>query len=467
MTITRFAPSPTGLLHVGNVRTALINYLFTKNAGGKFMLRMDDTDLIRSKSEYADLIIEDLKWLGFEYDIFAKQSDRIPSYLQAKEILIEKSRLYPCFETEEELEIKRKMQLSRGVPPIYDRAALKLSFEQIKEQIHAGKKPHFRFMLLNEKITWNDKVRGEVSFEGKNLSDPILIREDGTMTYILTSVVDDIEFNITDIIRGEDHVTNTAIQVQLFNALNGTLPNFAHLALIKSNDADDAKISKRLGGFDINSLKESGFDPMSINNLFAKLGTSDPITSHKNLNGLIEEFDLSKFGRSPASYDRNDIVRINHKLISTLSYEDAQEKLHDDKISQELWDAVSGNLTTLNEIYEWWKICNEDIVNNDSSEFLVITASLLPEEELNEDSWNIWVKKITDHTGKKGKELFMPLRIALTGFDHGPDRKKLLPLIGRERILKRLNGVQEFGGPKGPEPTRYGDWERKGRVSDF
>jgi glutamyl-tRNA synthetase len=439
--ITRFAPSPTGLLHVGNVRTALVNYLFTKNKGGKFMLRMDDTDLVRSKIEYADAIQEDLKWLGLNWDIFARQSDRLDRYEEIKNQLIAMGRLYPCYEKPEELEFKRKIQLGRGVPPIYDRAALKITPEKKAEYKTEGRKPHYRFLLKDEKIEWNDEVRGNLSFEGKNLSDPILVREDGTMTYILSSVIDDIDFMITNIIRGEDHISNTAIQVQIFAALSAKPPVFAHTALISTKDA---KISKREGGFDIRHLREDGFEPMAICSLFSKLGTSDSVEARTNLDELAKEFDIKKFSRSPANYDQEDLLRINHKLLNIISFDEVKVKLEElglKDVTKDFWEAARPNINKLPEIKEWWDMCYSPLtpVIEDST-FLSAAAEVLPTGNWDNTTWQSWTKAVQEKTGKKGKDLFMPLRKAITGMEHGPELKILLPLIGREKVLARLAG---------------------------
>jgi glutamyl-tRNA synthetase len=440
--ITRFAPSPTGLLHVGNVRTAIINWFFARRSGGQFMLRMDDTDLVRSKPEYAEAIKRDLSWLGLNWDVYATQSDRLARYEEVKEKLIKDGRLYPCFETPEELEIKRKMQLSRGVPPIYDRAALKLSDADIERLIAGGKKPHYRFLMEDKPIRWNDKIRGETYFEGKHITDPILVREDGTMTYILCSVVDDIDFAITDIIRGEDHVTNTAVQVQIFESLGAKLPNFAHLALIKSKDAE---ISKRTGGFDIQTLREEqGIEAATIISLLSRLGSSMPILPTTNISHLVDEFDLTKFGRAPTIYEQKDLININHKILMMLSFNEVRSRLKDvdlDGIDENFWLSIRPNISTLLEARDWWTICHTAISPViDDQVMLSVAADLLPTGDIDETTWQAWTKSIGEQTGKRGKELFMPIRKALTGRENGPELKFLLPLIERDKIIKRLHG---------------------------
>ncbi|MBL0318266.1 MAG: glutamate--tRNA ligase [Alphaproteobacteria bacterium] len=439
--ITRFAPSPTGLLHVGNLRTALICWLYSKSHGGQFILRLDDTDKERSKQEYADAIQDDLKWLGLPWDRVETQSSRLGRYQEIKERLLASGRLYPCYETQEELQVKRKMQLSRGMPPIYDRSALKLTPEEIKQYESEGRKAHYRFKMTETPIQWDDMVRGPTLFEGKNLSDPIVIREDGTPTYLLPSTVDDIDMGITLIIRGEDHVTNTAIQIQMFEALNATPPHFAHLALIKSKEAE---ISKRLGGFDIRGLREDGIHPMAISSLFAHLGTSLPVEAYMSIDDLKQNFEMSIFGRAAANYDVADLVRLNSKILHQLSFNDVKPHLdtlgiHD--VTPDFWLTIRTNVEKLTDVRDWWHICEEAIspVIVDS-EFATIASSVLPAEPWSAETWSLWTNAVKEKTGRKGKELFLPLRQALTACDHGPEMRLVLPLIGRDRALKRLQG---------------------------
>lgn len=440
--LTRFAPSPTGLLHVGNIRTAIVNWLFTKKAGGQFMLRIDDTDLQRSQEIYTKAIERDLTWLGLSWDTYAKQSERLKRYEEVKAQLLAQGRLYPCFETPEELELKRKLQLSRGVPPIYDRASLNLSEAKKQAYLAEGRKPHYRFLLKDAPIEWHDLVRGDTHFEGKHLSDPILIREDGSMTYILSSVVDDYDFHITHIIRGEDHVSNTAIQIQIFEALNATPPTFAHLALLKTKDAE---ISKRLGGFDIASLRdEMHLESLTIVSLLAKIGTSETPEIRTTLQSLIDEFDISKFGRAPANYDVEELRRLNQKLMRLLPFDHVKEPLialgitHPDP---QFWETVQGNITTLQEAKEWWHICRETLspVIEDTA-LLTLAEQLLPEGEWDQSTWDQWIQSVKQASNKQGKALFMPIRLALTGQAHGPELRTLLPMIGKSRASQRLRG---------------------------
>ena len=430
--LTRFAPSPTGYLHIGNARTALICSIVARKAGGKFMLRIDDTDLERSKAEYEEAIKEDLKWLGLEWDSFARQSERLARYEEVKKQMIESGRLYPCFETQEELEIRRKMQLSRGLPPVYDRAALKLTKEQIDANFAAGKKPHYRFKMEHKDIVWDDGIRGHTKFNGAHISDPIVIRETGAYTYMLPSAVDDADFKVTHVVRGEDHVTNTATQIQMFEALGAPVPNFMHLALIKGKEG---KISKREGGFDIRSLRAEGIEPMAICSFLARVGTSDAIEARPDLNTLVQEFDAAKFSRSPATYDPLEIERLNSKIVHEMPYAIAKSRV---QVDESFWNAVRHNLGKVEEANEWWRICNED-VGAAADDFTRQAAAILPPEPWDSTTWNQWIEAVKTTTGRKGKELFMPLRLALTGMEHGPELKDMLPLIGRERVLKRLN----------------------------
>jgi glutamyl-tRNA synthetase len=418
-----------------------MNYLYAKKYNGEFILRFDDTDLERSKDEYKEAIENDLRFLGFEWALSFTQSSRLGRYSVVKDILLQKKRLYPCFETQEELEIKRKIQLSKGLPPIYDRFSLKLSQDQIDNYLKQGKKPHYRFFIEPSDIKWLDMIKGEVEYSGSNLNDPIVIRENGSMTYMLCSVVDDIDYNISHIIRGEDHVTNTAVQIQMFEALGAVAPHFGHLSLIINKEE---KISKRIGGFEIESLREDKhLEPMAINSFFALLGSSNPITPFKNLDNLVQAFDITKFSKSPTIYQPEELERLNHKLLINLEFSEVKERLSAikaDYISEDFFYAVRPNLKTLDEIRDWWNICySPPLANNLDKEFLHQAAGLLPEGDITYSTWDEWVQKISFATGKKGKELFMPLRLAITGMTYGPELKNILPLIKREELVRRLN----------------------------
>lgn len=443
--ITRFAPSPTGMLHVGNIRAALLNWLYAKKHNGQFILRFDDTDLERSKQEYKDAIEEDLKFLNINWDQTFNQLSRLSRYDEIKNLLLDKKRLYACYETPEELELKRKFQLSKGLPPIYDRASLNLTEEQAKQYIEQGRKPHYRFLVNHEPISWHDMIKGEVKYDGKALSDPIVIRADGSMTYMLCSVIDDIDYDITHIIRGEDHVSNTAIQIQMFEALNTTPPTFGHLSLIINKDE---KISKRVGGFEIATLrKEVGIEAMAIASFFSLLGSSAQILPYKSMEKLANQFEISSFSKSPTIYQPDDLERLNHKLLISLDFDTVKERLKEidaEYIDENFWLSVSPNLQKLRDVKDWWEICHQtpNVENlNLDKEYLKQAAELLPKGEITKDSWSIWTKEITNITGRKGKELFLPLRLALTARESGPEITGVLPLIDREEIIKRLTSA--------------------------
>lgn len=433
-TFVRIAPSPTGYLHVGNIRTALVNWLFVRKTGGRFMLRLDDTDQERSRPEYSTAIEEDLSWLGLNWDVFRKQSDHFTDYEAAKQKLLASGRLYPCWEAQEELDIRRKMQAGRGLPPIYDRASLKLTEEQ-KADLLKQRKPHYRFLLEDKPIEWKDLVRGDVRFQAGHMSDPVLVREDGIPLYTFASVVDDGDTGITHVIRGEDHVSNTAVQVQIFEALGYKVPKFAHLALLKTKEGE---MSKRVGGNDIRTLRTDGIEPMAINSLLARIGTSDAVEAFAEMQALIAGFDFSKFGRAPAIYDAHELERLNGKILHQLPFSAVKAKLA--FADEAFWLSVRANINKLSEAKEWWDIIHGDVAAVAKSELLTSAQKLLPNNSWDDATWGSWTKALTEATGLKGKELFMPLRLALTGKEHGPEMKKLLPLMGYDIVVKRLSG---------------------------
>lgn len=438
MTIkVRFAPSPTGYLHLGNVRTALVNFLFVRKVGGEFWLRIDDTDTERSKAEYENALKEDLAWLGLNWDGLLKQSDRFAEYELAKQKLIESGRLYPCYETQEELDVQRKMQASRGLPPIYNRASLKLTDEQKAKYQAEGRRPHYRFLLEDKIIAWHDLIRGEVKFQATHMSDPVLVREDNVPLYTFASVVDDGQTFVTHVVRGEDHVSNTAVQVQIFEALGYKLPEFGHLALLKTKDGE---MSKRVGGNDIRTLRENGIMPMAINSLLAKMGTSDAVEAFTEISALVDSFDFSKFGRAPANYDVAELEKLNEKLLHKLPYDEVKSLIP--YADEKFWESIKANLKNITEAKMWWDILHGDIgadLNHDERAFLRGIISLLPSSPYDETAWDAWLAAIKPTTPRKGKELFMPIRKALTGLEHGPEFKKLLPLLGSEKVIKRLS----------------------------
>ncbi|WP_205944637.1 glutamate--tRNA ligase [Pelagibius litoralis] len=434
----RFAPSPTGLLHVGNTRQALVNWLYTRAKGGRYLLRIDDTDTERSTPEFATAIERDLTWLGLTWDEKAVQSERLDRYAAAAERLKQAGRLYACYETPEELGLKRKVALSAGRPPIYDRGALALSDQERSNLEAEGRKPHWRFKLEHSEIAWLDRVRGPVSFQGQNLSDPVLIREDGRPLYTLTSVVDDIELEVTDILRGEDHVANTAVQVQLFAALGGTVPAFGHLSLIAG--AGGETLSKRLGSLSLASLREEGLEAMTINCYLARLGTPDPVEPLQSLDDLVRSFDIARFGRATPKFNAKDLEHLNARLLHGMPFAAVAERLPAG-FDAALWEAVRPNLTRLAEAETWQIICRGPVAPVIvDADFTRQAAELLPAEPWDDTTWQAWTARVKEATGHKGKALFLPLRQALTGLDHGPELKALLPLIGRERAEARLAG---------------------------
>lgn len=435
----RFAPSPTGFMHIGNTRTALFNWLLAKKMGGEFMLRIDDTDTLRSKKEYEDGIRDALEWLHLEWKDEARQSARVERYREVTEKLKQEGRIYACYETPEELEFMRKRLLNKGLPPIYDRSALTLTQAQIEKYKAEGRRPHYRFKLVEGEIVWNDLVRGECRYSEKNLSDPVIIRADGSFLYHLPSVIDDSDFGISHIVRGEDHVTNTASQIQMFEAIGGKVPAFAHLPLLTGKEG---KLSKRLGSLGVKELRAEGVEAMSICSFLAKLGTSEAITPYYSLEELSQTLDFSKIGHSQPKFDEEELKKFNTHLVHNLPYEQIKTRYG---ISQELWNAVKGNITIADDVLVWKRICEEKIapqIDSSARELLKAAIALLPEEPWGEQTFNEWVEKIKQQTGKKGKELFHPLRLALTGAENGPELKVLLPLMGRTKVLARLKGEE-------------------------
>ena len=435
----RFAPSPTGLLHVGNIRTALVNWLFCRKLGGTFLLRLDDTDVGRSTEAFAEAIERDLSWLGLNWDEKARQSDRVDRYDEAREKLKSDGRLYACYETGQELELKRKVQLGQGKPPVYDRAGLALTDTQKAAFEAAGRKAHWRFKLdLPARVEWQDLVKGHQSFDLAALSDPVLIRENGSFLYTLPSVVDDIDFGITHIMRGEDHAANSAVQTQLFEALGGTVPEYAHFSLLTG--AGGEGLSKRLGTASIQSYRdEDGLEAMSINSLLARLGSSDSIEPMTSLAPLVEGFDFAKYSRSSAKFDPRDLEILNAKILHQTDFSVVADRL--DGVDEVLWAVGRGNITKLNDINELKLIVKgplEPIIADPA--FAAQAAELLPAAPWDQTSWKIWTTAVKEATGAKGRALFMPLRQAITGMDHGPEMGLLLPLIDPEIVKARLLG---------------------------
>ncbi len=442
MSVTvRFAPSPTGRIHAGNIRTAMFNYLFARRAAGRLIFRLDDTDTERSTEEFARGIEEDLHWLGVDWAEKVRQSDRFGRYAEAVEKLKASGRLYPAYETPEELELKRKRQLARGKPPVYDRAALQLTDEDRARLEAEGRKSHWRFKLEQRDVVWDDLVRGRQHVDAVSLSDPVLVRADGTYLYTMPSVVDDIDLGITHVIRGEDHVTNTAPQVQLFEALGATPPAFGHHNLLVG--ADGAALSKRDRTLSIAALREEGIEALAVASYSALIGTSDPVAPHASLDELARGFDFAKLSRAPARFDPHELRLLNAKLLHMLPISAVAERLAAMGIGggEEFWEVARGNLSVLDDAKHWWRVVEGPLEPVIGDPDLCRTASgLLPPEPWDEGTWATWSSAVKQATGAKGKALFAPLRLALTAREHGPELKLLLPLIGRARAQARLEG---------------------------
>jgi glutamyl-tRNA synthetase len=437
----RFAPSPTGRIHVGNVRTALMNWLFALREGGEVLLRIDDTDLARSTKEFEQGIEDDLVWLGLNWNQRANQSHRFDIYEKAAAKLKADGLLYPCYETEDELDRRRKIAQATGKPPIYDRAALKLSVEERARLEREGRKPHWRFKLSGARKDWVDLVRGPQSIDTASLSDPVLIREDGAFLYTLPSVVDDIDFKITHIVRGEDHVTNSGVQIEIFEALGGEVPAFGHFPLLVG--ADGGALSKRIGSLGVGELAAEGYEPMAVLSHLAKIGTSDPVEARTSIDQLADEFAFEKIGRAPARFDPEELKRVNASILHQLDYAAAKSrlaKLEADK-GEAFWNAIRANISLLPEARQWAHIVEgpiEPFVPD--AAFANAAAEVLPNGPYDGSTWSAFTNAVKEKTGAKGKALFMPLRQALTGLDHGPEMAALFPLIGEDRARKRLMG---------------------------
>lgn len=437
----RFAPSPTGRLHIGNIRPAIFNWLFARKMGGEFILRLDDTDRERSREEYVSAIREDLRWLGLDWDAEFRQSGRLALYSETAERLKAAGRLYPCYETPAELERRRKRQIASGQPPVYDRAALKLSAEEKAELENQGRKPHWRFLLERRPVAWDDLIRGKQEIDAGSLSDPVLLREDGTPLYTFTSVVDDAEMGISHVIRGEDHVTNTAIQIELAEALGAAPPRFAHHNLLVG--AGGEALSKRLGSLSIEGLRQEGLEPLAVVTHAALIGTSDPLEPKGSLTELAEGFDFGKISRAPARFDIEELSGLNAKLLHNLPYEAVRGRLEARGIGggEAFWLAVRPNLERFQDVDIWWRVVEgpiEPVIEDET--FASAAREVLPPKPWGEETWGAWTAAVRQATGAKGRELFHPLRLALTGRETGPELRALLPLIGRERAAARLAG---------------------------
>ncbi len=434
MTITRFAPSPTGYIHVGNLRTALMNYMIARKSGGSFILRIDDTDPDRSKEAYVDGIKEDLDWLGLHWDRVERQSERLDRYRDAADRLREMGRFYEAFETPTELDLKRKKQLNMGKPPVYDRAALKLS-EAEKDALRAERGDGvWRFKLDQERIEWADGIIGDISIDAASVSDPVLIRGDGQVLYTLASVVDDTEMGVTDVVRGSDHVTNTATQIQIMQALGSEPPRFAHHSLLTGPQGE--ALSKRLGTLALRDLRERGVQPMALLSLLARLGSSDPMELRSSMDELIEGFDISRFGSAPTKFDVEDLFPLTGHYLQGLPLSDVRGAVAaagvPDDLAEAFWLMARDNITTLHDLEKWWVLCREGadpLIAEEDREFVAQAMSLLPAAPYDADTWSNWTGAVKAATGRKGKGLFMPLRKAVTGLERGPEMAALMPLM--------------------------------------
>ena len=448
MSVTvRFAPSPTGYLHIGNARTALLNWLFARRRGGRFILRLDDTDTERSRPEFADAIVEDLAWLGIVPDLIVRQSERRGVHDAAADRLRGLDRLYPCYETPEELERRRKRQLARHLPPVYDRAARALTDADRTAFEAEGRPPHWRFLLEDRAVAWDDLCRGAQNYAAGSLSDPVLIRGDGSYLYTLPSVADDVDLGVTHVIRGEDHVTNTAVQIEIFEALGATPPVFAHHNLLVA--AGGEGLSKRTGALSLRSLRADGYEPMAVASLAVLIGSSEAVQPVASLDALAGIVDLDKLSRAPATFDPAELDGLNHRLVTELPYAAVADHLDRMGIGggEAFWLAVRPNLDKVSDTLDWWRRIEGPVaaliaapITDEDRAFLEAAAGLLPAEPWPDDVYASWVGAVKRETGRSGKALFKPLRLALTGVEHGPELKAMLPLIGRERAILRLTG---------------------------
>ncbi len=435
----RFAPSPTGLLHVGNARTALLNWLFAKKHGGRFLLRIDDTDAARSTKAFEEAIYRDLGWLGLIHDATDRQINRLAIYSAAFYRLQAAGRVYPCYETEAELDRQRSLLAARKLPPVYNRASLDPANRKKLEA--EGRKPHWRFLLSRSKVSWTDLVRGPVEIDTATMSDPVLVREDGAFLYTLPSVADDIDMAISHVVRGEDHVTNTAAQIEIFQALGGPVPKFAHFPLLVG--AGGEALSKRLGSLSLESLRDDGMEPQAVTSYLAKIGTSDSVEPRLTLGELAQEFDFAKIGRAPAHFVPEELLALNAKLLHITPYRAVATRVPaiTGISSEAFWEAIRPNLAKLGDAAQMARLVSGPVTPLiEDAGLAAKAASLLPPEPWDEGTWGSWTKAVAAETGAKGRGLFHPLRLALTGLEHGPELKKLLPLIGRDRVLARLKG---------------------------
>ncbi|WP_323037408.1 glutamate--tRNA ligase [Pararhodobacter sp.] len=433
MTVTRFAPSPTGYLHIGNLRTALFNYLIARKSGGEFILRLDDTDQERSKQEYVDGIKTDLEWLGLTWDRVERQSERLDRYAEMADQLRAAGRFYECFESPTELDLKRKKQLNMGKPPVYDRAAMALD-DAAREKLRADRAGYWRFQLDLERIEWTDGILGDISIDAASVSDPVLIRGDGQVLYTFASSVDDMDMGVTNIVRGGDHVTNTATQIQIIRAMGGRVPDFAHHSLLTGPHGE--ALSKRLGTLSLRDLRAQGVERMALLSLMARLGSSQPVELRATLDEIAEGFDLSQFGSAPTKFDAEDLWPLTRGHVQGLPFAAVAGKLAalgvPDSIAPAFWEVARENITRLDDVDQWWSLCRDGavpMVAPEDADFVAEAFKLLPPPPYGATSWSDWTGAVKAATGRKGKGLFMPLRKAVTGLDHGPDMASLMPLL--------------------------------------
>jgi glutamyl-tRNA synthetase len=433
--VTRFAPSPTGRLHVGNIRTALHNHLFARKNGGTFMLRVDDTDRERSTAEFDQAIRDDLDWLGLTPDRLFRQSQRFDLYEREFGRLKAAGRVYACYETPEELELRRKVLLGRGLPPVYERRAA-------DDPVPEGRAPHWRFRLDHDApIVWNDLIRGEQRFDPKLLSDPVVRREDGSWLYLLPSVIDDVDLGVTHIVRGEDHVSNSATQIQMFEALGARPPEFAHEALLV---AAEGKLSKRLGSHGVEQLRDDGIEPMALLSVLARIGTSQPVEPVGSLDELAAAFDFSHFGRAPAHFDPHDVELINARLLHRLDYSAVADRLPNEANEQD-WLLLRPNLERLSDFDGWFRVIHGEIdppnLSHDERLLVKDAAPVAEGLDWSSEPWTALTNELKASTGKKGRELFHPLRLALTGRESGPEMAGLIKRMGKDRTVSRLEAA--------------------------
>ncbi|MCY4184158.1 MAG: glutamate--tRNA ligase [Rhodobacteraceae bacterium] len=440
MTITRFAPSPTGILHIGNIRTALFNFLLARRDNGKFVLRLDDTDQIRSKQEFVDAIYQDLEWLGLEWDKVERQSKRLDRYTEKASQLIQSGDLYECFESPEELDLKRKLQLKLGKPPVYDRESLKLSEEEKQDKRHKAN-GYWRFKLAQKEVFWKDGIQGEVTINTSNVSDPVLIRADGLFLYTFASVVDDLDFGITHIVRGDDHLTNTATQIEIMTAFGFTHPEFFHHSLLVGKKGEP--LAKRLGDLSIRELRENGIEPEAILSQLAFLGSSIPVNLKLNLEEILASFSLESFSGNPTKFDEQQLVGLTSDYFRNIPYDVIEGRVVELGIpksdGERFWEVVKGNIKTIAEIKGWWKVLNQEIdpvIKPEDREFVELAISLLPEFPFDLNTWKNWVEDLKSKTDRKGGRLFLPLRLAITGKSSGPEMQSVLALLKVPPIIK-------------------------------